>query len=569
MPFIEVNGIQINTQFLGSDHAGKAPIILIHDSTEMRQTEWGAIAPLLACSYRVIVPEARGNGQGNPPVKHSFKEQAENTAALVRALGFSRAHLMGQGKGANIALATLLEHPEMVQSAVLQAADIFNDQNALEVEPHYTSADLAKVERPVLVISGKGDAENTSTQRLRFLAEHIPHAELWLTAGPDASMVGANALEWVRRALFFWDRRGSTEGEALYRLKRTEFPDERDTIFEPKIEEKEGSLHLTGEVLTEEIALAARRLVSQADSSGLPVRDELRVLLTSDSPWALIRRGVTDLRREPRSLSERLSQALFGEAVRVLKISEPPGDWAKIRLESDGYMGWVQQKALVLCSAAEAAAYGTACNARIIASLAEVHHTHPGESPLTDGKAPGKLPFGANVAVVSDSGAWLEIRMPGGRSAWLRREDVMLQPEYPHPDASGIQSTLALISRFTGVPYLWGGRTPFGYDCSGLAQAFYAFLGVQLPRDADQQYRAGKPVEGIPEPGDLIFFGELGDRAQRRFAFVTHVAVVLEDWKIIHANGTAWSISFDDLADTTDPYAAWLRQHNLGVCRYL
>jgi hypothetical protein len=50
---------------------------------------------------------------------------------------------------------------------------------------------------------------------------------------------------------------------------------------------------------------------------------------------------------------------------------------------------------------------------------------------------------------------------------------------------------------------------------------------------------------------------------------VTHVAVVLEDWKIIHANGTAWSISFDDLADITDPYAAWLRQHNLGVRRYL
>ncbi|MCU0484586.1 MAG: NlpC/P60 family protein [Anaerolineales bacterium] len=570
MPFVEVNGIQIHYQSLGSDQHGKAPVVLIYDPAEGRQADWEMLASWLANSYPIIIPEYRRHGPGGLPLpEHSILQHAEDTAALLTSLGFARANIIGVCTGLNTALAFLLGHPELVQSAVLYAANGPNNQDATEEKPHYTAADLARVEQPVLVITGKGDTPNSSARLARFAAEHIPYAELWQADGADLNVRGANAMRWLPRVLDFLDRRGSTAGEALYRLKRTGYPDERETIFEPRIEEKEGSLYLAGEVLTEENALAARCAVSQAALPGQPVQDELHVLLTSDSPWALICRGVTDLRREPRNLSERVSQVLFGEAVRVLKFSDPPGGWAKIRLESDGYMGWVHQKALVLCNAAEAAAYHSACNALIIANLAEVHHTYPGNSLLPGGKAPGKLPFGAHVAVISEPGAWLEIRQPDGHSAWLRREEVMLYTERPRPDASGIQAALALIRRFAGVPYLWGGRTPFGYDCSGLAQAFYAFLGAQIPRDADQQYRAGQPVEGLPQPGDLIFFGEPAERAQARFASITHVGVVLKDWQIIHANGTAWSISFEDLADETDPYATWLREHNLGVRRYL
>lgn len=621
MPFIEINAAQIHYQTYGADQPGKAPIVLIHGSTITGQEDWGVVAPLLARSYRVIVPDCRGHGQSsNPTLSYTFKELADDTAALVRALGYPRAHIIGHSNGGNVALATLLEHAEIVQSAILQAANAYVTPYLLDREPHifdpdrvqreapgwieemirlhgashgqgywrdllrltvqeilrqpnYTPDDLAGVERPVFVIQGENDTVNAPDCHAQFIAEHIPHAELWLPAGIGHNVHADVTLEWVRRVLDFLDRRGSDPGEALYRLKCTQYPDERQTIFEPRVERTGEGLHLTGQVLTQENAQAARHAVLQSANPTLPIEDDLRVLLTPDSPWALICRGVTDLRREPRNLSERVSQALFGEAVRVLQYSQAPNEWAQIRLENDGYMGWVHQKALVLCSAAEAAAYGAACNAQIVAGLAQVHDTPPGETSLSGSKlpskTPGKLPFGSQVAVASGEGAWLEIRLPDGRSAWLQRGDVMLHSERPRRDAAGIQAVLALIRRFAGVPYLWGGRSPFGYDCSGLAQAFHAFLGVQIPRDADQQYRAGQEVTGSPEPGDLIYFGESTARSQQRFASVTHVAIVLEGWKIIHANGTAWGVSYDDLADENDSNAAKLRERSLGIRRFV
>lgn len=620
MPFIEINGAQIYYQTFGVDQPGKAPIVLVHGSTITGQEDWGVVAPLLARSYRVIVPDCRGHGwSSNPSQSYSFKELAEDTAALVRTLGYPRAHILGHSNGGNIALVTLLEHAGIIQSAILQAANAYVSQDLIEIEPrkfdpdrvqsedpgwieemtrlhgtshgqeywrellcltvqeiirepNYTPAELARVERPVLVIQGEKDAVNAQARHAQFIAEHIPHAELWLPEGVGHNVHVEVTLAWVQRVLDFLDRRGSDASEALYRLKQTQYPDEREIIFEPRVDIVGENLHLSGQVLTEENAQAARRAIQQA-APALPLQDDLRVLLTAHSPWALVLRGVTDVRREPRLLAERVTQALFGEVVRVLQYSDSPSEWAQVRLENDGYLGWVQQKALVVCSATEAAEYRAACNAQVVAELARVSDTLPGEVPLSGsklpGKAPGKLPFGAAVAVVSDGGAWLEIRLPDGQPAWLQRGDVLFNPERQHRDADGIQAALALLRRFAGVPYLWGGRAPFGYDCSGLAQAFYAFLGIHIPRDADQQFRLGEPVMGSPRPGDLIFFGEPGAGSPPRPADVTHVAIVLQDWKIIHANATAWSVSYNDLADENDPYNTWLREHNLGIRRLM
>lgn len=617
MPFIEINAAQIYYQAFGADQPGKEPILLIHGSTITGQEDWGLIAPLLARDYRVIVPDCRGHGQSsNPTLSYSFKEMADDVAALVHALGYKRAHIIGHSNGGNVALVTLLEHPEAVQTAILQAANAYVSQDLVDKEPHlfdpdrvqneapnwmknmirlhgpthgqeywrdllrltvqeiitepnYAPADLGKVERPVFIIQGENDTVNAPARHAQFMAENIPYAEQWLPAGVGHNVHTEATLEWIRRILDFLDRRGTDPGEALHRLKCSRYADDRDTIFQPQVRLTAEGLHLSGQVLTVENAEAVRQAITQVLPSTTPMQDELRVLLTPETPWALIRRGVTDLRREPRNLSERISQALLGEFVRILHYNDPLNDWARVRLEKDGYMGWIHSKALHPCSAAEAAEYSSACNAQVVAELAVTRDSPPGEMAPSDSQLPGKLPFGAALAVVSFGGAWLQVRLPDGRSAWLQRGDVMPNTERPHTDAAGIQATLALIRRFAGVPYLWGGRTPFGYDCSGLAQAFHAFLGVHIPRDADQQYRMGQPITGTPHPGDLIYFGDASTRSQQRFAAVTHVAISLGDWKIIHSNGTAWGVSYNDMADENSSYSAWLRQHNLGIRRFL
>jgi cell wall-associated NlpC family hydrolase len=101
-------------------------------------------------------------------------------------------------------------------------------------------------------------------------------------------------------------------------------------------------------------------------------------------------------------------------------------------------------------------------------------------------------------------------------------------------------AALARFRRFVGVPYLWGGRTPWGFDCSGLSQAYLAELGRSVPRDADQQWAAGIPVEGAPEPGDLLFYGSLDPARAGR---IGHVGILLDDGRLLHAWGTSGAVA--------------------------
>jgi cell wall-associated NlpC family hydrolase len=157
--------------------------------------------------------------------------------------------------------------------------------------------------------------------------------------------------------------------------------------------------------------------------------------------------------------------------------------------------------------------------------------------------------------------------LPGGRVGWVTQDALLPIAERPRADAAGIAFTLRLIRRFVGVPYLWGGRAPFGFDCSGLAQTFWGFMGIAIPRDADQQFRAGASVEGVARAGDLLFFGEESELSQR-YEQITHVAISLGGDEFIHANAAAWGVSYNSFDPAAPNYRAWLREHLAGIRRF-
>src|SRR5512143_79494 len=149
MPFGDINGANIHYELYGTDRPDRLPIVLIHGSTITGHTDWHAIAPLLAAEYRVIVPDCRGHGQSsNPQLSYSFKELADDTAALIRALGYERAHVIGHSNGGNVALVTLLEHPEVVQTCIPQAANAYVTHYLIEREPKLFDPDRVARERP-------------------------------------------------------------------------------------------------------------------------------------------------------------------------------------------------------------------------------------------------------------------------------------------------------------------------------------------------------------------------------------------------------------------------------------
>ena len=620
MPFIEVNGTKLFYETFGEDHPGRAPIVLIHGSTNTGRSDWSLVAPLLGREYRVIVPDCRGHGLSpNLNMTYSFKEMADDTAALVKALGYPRAHIIGHSNGGNVALVTLVEHPEIVQTAIPQAANAWVSPDLIEKEPrlfapervrrerpewmnemialhssvhgtdywrillqltvkeiisepNYTPEDLGKVSRPTLAIQGQNDSVNAPYQHAQFIAQHIPEAELWVPPGIGHNVHLDILYEWVERVLGFLKRRGDDDNDALYRVGWQRFRDKRVSIFEVHAERMPdqiaqehatpgGKITLRGQVLVAEQHRAIQELFA-----GKAIDDQVKVLLDENTPWALIKRGLTNIRKEPRNLAELVSQALSGEMVRILDNQE---GWCKVRLEYDGYIGWVQENALYRCTGEDARAYQTQCNAVVVAERLEGSLSADGG----EGGEAGKLPFGVSVRVVKRQAGMAALELPDGTIWWVAETGLLILDERPSPDSGGIESTLRLFRRFVGIPYLWGGRSTFGFDCSGLVQTFLRYMGVSAPRDADQQYTASRPVEGNPEPGDLLFFGGETDEKLAGVnvtppeRFITHVAISLGGSDILHATAYTWSVTYESIDPHSPLYRPWLHQHLVKVGR--
>jgi cell wall-associated NlpC family hydrolase len=133
--------------------------------------------------------------------------------------------------------------------------------------------------------------------------------------------------------------------------------------------------------------------------------------------------------------------------------------------------------------------------------------------------------FGEPLEVEEDRGRWVRVRTAYGYPGWVHAESLAEGEGELAGDAAG--SPLDVARSYLGTPYLWGGLTDRGIDCSGLVHMAYRRLGKLVPRDADQQEEAGLEVTE-PEPGDLLTYGE---------RVADHIAFWLGDGRILHSTG--------------------------------
>jgi hypothetical protein len=219
--------------------------------------------------------------------------------------------------------------------------------------------------------------------------------------------------------------------------------------------------------------------------------------------------AVTPLLGEPSLRTEQVSQLVVGDTAAVL---ERKAEWRRVRLDRDGYEGWIHRGFVREWTHRESNAWTD--RARAWSEGAE----------LELGGRRVRLPLRARVALVPDG-----VLLPDGRAGRVvqgvvrRFSEVLAESRSMPPEEWAAR-------RFVGSPYQWGGVTPWGVDCSGLVQTTFAARGLKLPRDAAQQATVGDEV--LPEdiqPGDLLFFrGELTNG-------ITHVAFAAAGETLVHS----------------------------------
>ncbi len=289
-----------------------------------------------------------------------------------------------------------------------------------------------------------------------------------------------------------------------------------------------------------------------AQSSGIQyVPDSL-----SSNRYAVVNLSVSFLRLEPDYESPLETQELMGT---VVEITDESGYWRKI-VTDQPYTAWCNRLALTEMSAEEIEAYIDAskyiCTAWQSTVYSEPSSNSLKLSDLVEGDVLRQVFSGRDDGSAGEAKTKQLVRkgfravlLPDGRQGYVPKNDLQDYGQWLASREPSAENIIKEALKFNGIPYLWGGMSPNGVDCSGFVRFVYMMNGVRLPRNASQQVRVGKEIpvvwtsseenhdSGISvaefQPADLLFFGFVDEDGARH---ITHVGMYIGDGKMIHAS---------------------------------
>ena len=283
-----------------------------------------------------------------------------------------------------------------------------------------------------------------------------------------------------------------------------------------------GTLSLSGKLFNQDQLAALEGAFSNHFPSLSLDTASVQILSREPGEHVYVATNLTGLYEKPTFDMSLSSELYFGTELEVL---DEEKRWVFTR-QHDGYLGWAYRPYLGEGFAPDA--------------------THLVLAPSIEMRAEPNETSETATRVVSGTGVTIEEMFDGwsrilaNKAGWIPSLSLRALTELPQTIEEKGATLIKDSMRMIGVPYLWGGVSGNGIDCSGFARLLHRWIGIDIPRDADMQYQATKPVEPPFEVGDLLFFGD-GDRR------ITHVGISLGGWKMIHSSRSHTGVYIDDV----------------------
>lgn len=307
-------------------------------------------------------------------------------------------------------------------------------------------------------------------------------------------------------------------------------PDRRVEVYSIEIVEYDGAIQLKGETTS---AAALKELASAAKSIAPHIENHIGTLPSEsigENCWGIVYNSVANLHSQPTHKSDMVSQLLLGIPVRVLHKLD---DWLHIQAP-DGYIGWV-------CGSIERM-NGRELQARLakFAIIVTCQYAKSYSKADIHSQSVSDIVIGNIFTLDGEEDNFYKIIYPDGREAYIEKQNAKEVDSWLTDIELTGKSIVNTAKQLMGVPYVWGGTSSKGLDCSGFTKLVYWLHGIIIPRDASQQVLCGVEVDNKGDfekvrKGDLLFFGTKASDENTKER-VVHVGIYIGNKQFIHAH---------------------------------
>lgn len=325
-------------------------------------------------------------------------------------------------------------------------------------------------------------------------------------------------------------------------------PDSRVALFDISADMEENSIILRGET---NLIEAKSVLLDSLALKNISYKDSIKILPNDDldgNIYALVNNSAANLRSEPKHSAQLATQAILGMPLRVLKRQ---GGWYLVQTPED-YLSWVDGGGIKRINENS---YTEWSDSEKIIYLDTFGFSY--EQANRSSNKVSDLVAGSILRLKSNTGSYYNVQYPDGRNAFIHKSEARLLKDWENSITATHESLIETAKTMIGAPYLWGGTSTKGMDCSGFTKTIYLMNGQIIPRDASQQVKAGELIDSDKnwdelEVGDLLFFGR--EATDSRSRAVTHVGMWIGNNQFIHSASNVHISSVDPSSENYDKF---------------